>query len=242
MKNRPTVANGIFQNIGKLLWKGIRNIFDIVILLALIGGLIGVFFIITPLGVYSLFGVLTQGLVTRTTISLQFWVLLIYFALIVLFVRDFISEDRLRRMMRIDYKHILGPYYSLTFPILFIAFSLPYFSGLSCTLKTINLIRTVPNFTVNDNCVGRFGLFYIWHILDSIPLLKIPQTILWSVPHEYHDSLSGLILLIFKVIIVFPVIKAYLVWRKVRSEDEIDKKSDLDDSLKTKSQIDTSKA
>jgi len=238
MENKPTFANRFLRTSGNLLRGGIENLIVLIILLVVMV----VVYLFVPLFVYSGLGLLTEKLVSHTSIAFQILVFLIFSPVMVLFVRDFISEDRLRKMMASDYGHILGALYPLVFPILFIAIALPYFSGLSCTFKTVNLLTTVPNFPVSDNCVARFSIFYVWHILNSIPLLKIPETILWAVPHLYTDSLSGLLLLIFKIIIIFPVIKAYVVWGKISKEDEIPKKSELNDPLKAESQSVISKA
>ena len=49
-----------------------------------------------------------------------------------------------------------------------------------------------------------------------------------------NDSLSGFIILLFKIMIILPVIQAYGVWRKVTTEDEKKeaKKSDSEDTPK----------
>jgi hypothetical protein len=49
--------------------------------------------------------------------------------------------------------------------------------------------------------------FYVWHLLDSVPLLDIPQTLRWTVPYTYTDSVSGAVLLAFKVFVIVPLIQ-----------------------------------
>jgi hypothetical protein len=216
MKVKPKFANRVLRVLGRLLWECTKIIAVIVIVIALVG----FFFVIIPLFLYLFLAVGVERMVNNTSLLFQAVVLLILFPVLVLFVRDFISEERVRAMMSFDYRHILGEYYPVGFPVLFIAISLPYFAGLSCTLKSADLVATVPNFPVQDNCVVRYTGFYIWHLLDSIPLIEIPQTIRWTVPHDYTDSLSGFILLIFKIMVILPVIKAFVIWRKVTTEVE----------------------
>ena len=56
--------------------------------------------------------------------------------------------------------------------------------------------------------IGIAADFYLWHLLDSVPLLDIPATIRWSRPYEYSDNLSGWLLLAFKGFIILPLIQA----------------------------------
>lgn len=47
----------------------------------------------------------------------------------------------------------------------------------------------------------------VWHFLDSVPALKIPETLNWEkLRHPYTDHISGGLLLAFKLIAVLPVI------------------------------------
>jgi hypothetical protein len=46
----------------------------------------------------------------------------------------------------------------------------------------------------------------VWHFLDSVPALRIPETINWDLTHPFTDKLSGFILFGYKVLAVLPVI------------------------------------
>jgi hypothetical protein len=54
--------------------------------------------------------------------------------------------------------------------------------------------------------------------MNSVPSLKIPQTLLWEEPFRYKDHLSGVLLLAFKIIVIVPVIVSFTVWNRVRKE------------------------
>jgi hypothetical protein len=60
----------------------------------------------------------------------------------------------------------------------------------------------------SDSIIGVAADFYLWHLLDSVPLLDIPATVRWKVPYEYADSLSGWLLLAFKAFVILPLIQA----------------------------------
>jgi hypothetical protein len=85
-------------------------------------------------------------------------------------------------------------------------------------------------------------VFYIWNVLDAIPLLKIPVTMQWLAPHQYTDVFSGIILLVFKIIVIFPFIKAFIMWRQNRKKKEAEVKSESKDIVKHESGLARSKA
>jgi hypothetical protein len=58
-----------------------------------------------------------------------------------------------------------------------------------------------------DSIIGISADFYLWHLLDSVPLLDIADTIRWNKPYEYSDSLSGWLLLAFKGFVILPLIQ-----------------------------------
>jgi len=58
-----------------------------------------------------------------------------------------------------------------------------------------------------------------------IPGLKITETLKWPQPYDYKDSLSGALLLVFKLVVIIPVIGSFAVWNRMRKEA---KKSDAD--------------
>ena len=53
---------------------------------------------------------------------------------------------------------------------------------------------------------GTLADFLLWHVLDAIPGLKVPETIKWAAPLSYERSGAGWLLLLFKVIVIIPVI------------------------------------
>jgi hypothetical protein len=74
------------------------------------------------------------------------------------------------------------------------------------------LIRTGisrPAAGVGDGQVLPTALaFPLWHLLDAIPGLDIPQTLHWRLAHDLDDVWSGVLLLLYKAVLVFGLIYA----------------------------------
>ena len=49
--------------------------------------------------------------------------------------------------------------------------------------------------------------YYLWHLVDAIPLLEVPQTIRWSEPQGFDDQWSGALLLLFKIMVIIPLVR-----------------------------------
>jgi len=57
--------------------------------------------------------------------------------------------------------------------------------------------------------------FYVWHFLEAVPLLKVNQTIRWDEPWTYDSAAVGWILLLFKLVVIVPVIGAFIgYWKR----------------------------
>ena len=83
------------------------------------------------------------------------------------------------------------------------------FAGLTTLLNEHGQLELQGRRVEPDSAMlGVAADFYIWHLLDSVPLLDIPQTIRWAKPYEYSDSLSGWLLLAFKAFVILPLIQA----------------------------------
>lgn len=54
--------------------------------------------------------------------------------------------------------------------------------------------------------------YYTWHLLDAIPLLKVPDTINWKdAPTSTTDPFGGALLLLFKLLVIIPILQLILV-------------------------------
>jgi hypothetical protein len=50
--------------------------------------------------------------------------------------------------------------------------------------------------------------FYAWHFVDAIPLLDATRALRWEEPLTYRDPWVGVLLVLFKLVIIVPVIGA----------------------------------
>lgn len=53
---------------------------------------------------------------------------------------------------------------------------------------------------------GALADFLLWQLLDSIPGLKVPETLRWEAPLTYQRGLAGWLVLLFKVMVIVPVV------------------------------------
>ena len=56
---------------------------------------------------------------------------------------------------------------------------------------------------------GLLSDFFFWHFLDAVPLLKVNETLNWEAPLTYDTTSVGWILLLFKAVVIIPVISAF---------------------------------
>jgi hypothetical protein len=100
------------------------------------------------------------------------------------------------------------------FSVSMLLFALVPFAALSSMLADHGLAVFEP--AVPKGEFWRLQDLYAWHFLNSVPSLKIPETLLWNEPLAYKDHLSGALLLAFKIVVVAPVIASFAVWIRLR--------------------------
>lgn len=65
---------------------------------------------------------------------------------------------------------------------------------------------------------GMVSDFFLWHFLNAIPLLQINETLHWAPPLTYNSARVGWILLLFKLVVIIPVIASFAAYWKFRRE------------------------
>jgi hypothetical protein len=63
---------------------------------------------------------------------------------------------------------------------------------------------------------GSLSDLFLWHFLEAVPLLDINETLGWAVPLTYDSAAVGWILLLFKIVVIVPVIGAF-TWYSTRT-------------------------
>ena len=64
---------------------------------------------------------------------------------------------------------------------------------------------------------GALADFFLWHLLDAIPGLKVNETLRWAAPFTYERASAGWLLLLFKVMVIVPAVAG--IGRYLKDED-----------------------
>ena len=67
---------------------------------------------------------------------------------------------------------------------------------------------------------GTLADFLLWHLLDAIPGLKVPDTIKWEAPLTYQHAGAGWLVLLFRVMVIMPVVSG--IGQYLRDENPAD--------------------
>ncbi len=68
---------------------------------------------------------------------------------------------------------------------------------------------------------GIISDFYLWHFLNAVPFLEVNETLRWKEPLTYESGWVGFALLIFKLLVILPVIAAFAsYWKQVNNKSE----------------------
>jgi hypothetical protein len=144
----------------------------------------------------------------------QFIVVAVFFVLLFLWAW-LISGNRGVRLFTQLYKQ--GIRWPFLFSIAMLVFALLPFAALSSILADLGYAIFEPSVPRGE--FWRLQDLYLWHFMNSVPGLKIPETLLWPEPFRYKDHLSGVLLLVFKIIVIIPVIASFTVWARLRKDD-----------------------
>lgn len=129
-----------------------------------------------------------------------------------------------------------GIKWPIAFSISMLFFAIVCFASLTSTLSDAGQVRLQPPLEKAD--VSRIQDLYLWHFLDSIPGMKIPETLHWQVPFQYEDGLSGFLLLAFKLVVIIPVIGSFATWSNIakgkRSESPAEESADADPGMRSR--------
>jgi hypothetical protein len=61
---------------------------------------------------------------------------------------------------------------------------------------------------------GALADFLLWQLLDAIPGLKVPDTLRWAAPLTYERAGAGWLVLLFKVMVIVPVVSGIGLYLK----------------------------
>jgi hypothetical protein len=66
---------------------------------------------------------------------------------------------------------------------------------------------------------GALADFLLWQLLDAIPGLKVPDTLRWAAPLTYERAGAGWLVLLFKVMVIVPVVSG--IGRYLKDEEGV---------------------
>jgi hypothetical protein len=69
------------------------------------------------------------------------------------------------------------------------------------------LTEASQNLEIGGELVRAAEEYYIFHLLDEVPLLKIPETLDWEQPATFTDDASRALLLSYRILVILPVIR-----------------------------------
>jgi hypothetical protein len=119
-------------------------------------------------------------------------------------VRAWVAEEapKLLALFRFQSVSILG---ALALYVNFVAIAMACFGGLAFMLHDPASPLFLPAARPEVN-QGSLADFLLWHVLDAIPIIKVPETIKWAAPLTYERAGAGWLLLLFKVMVIVPVL------------------------------------
>jgi hypothetical protein len=77
-----------------------------------------------------------------------------------------------------------------------------FFSVLTSVLAVKGVIPEKPQGRLFAHIEER----YCWEFLDQVPAIKIPETLHWKPQYSPKDHLSGALILIYKLLVILPVV------------------------------------
>jgi hypothetical protein len=86
-------------------------------------------------------------------------------------------------------------------------------AAVTAVLEGLGAVTTEPE--LGARAIWDSEVFFAWHFWDSIPELEIPDTLGWKPPFETRDALGGSLIILYKVLVILPVVAAITdLWRR----------------------------
>jgi hypothetical protein len=82
------------------------------------------------------------------------------------------------------------------------------FAGLTTMLWQHGVITAEPASAAPG--LWRVEAYYLWHLIDAVPLLSATEAVRWERPVVFSDPWSGGLLLAFKVLLLIPLLRVIL--------------------------------
>ncbi|MEP6820612.1 MAG: hypothetical protein ABJA18_13840 [bacterium] len=110
----------------------------------------------------------------------------------------------------------VGKFTPIVYSADLLVMAVSYFSAVTYVLVSSNHLN-LTNPQQSTVSAASIPEFYVWHFFQAIPLIKINETLQWQAPLTYKGGAVGLMLLLFQLMVILPVIRAF-VWYWKRQE------------------------
>jgi len=180
----------------------------------------GLFVMTVP---YIFFAWLSRVLLARLPLWLQMacfvlWGVLLGAALLLISTKQW----RQRVLEPLARYHIALPA-AYSFQVLMLACL--FFSSVTFVLVQSNLMSMTGG-SADAVTPGSISDFFLWHFLDAVPLLKVNETLGWRPPLTYDSVSVGCMLLLFKAVVILPVIGAF-TWYGTRETAATERREEV---------------
>lgn len=168
------------------------------------------------LGPLVLFTWLSRYVLANHSLSYQLiifvlWGLLLIWAITLIFTHK-------RRELFFQKLQKIGSLTPIVYAFNLLMIAVTFFSSVTFALKQRGVI-TLTHANPADISHSVITDFYLWHFLDAVPFLDVTKTLRWEEPLTYSSAWIGFALLIFKIMVILPVIAAFAwYWKKVDSD------------------------
>jgi hypothetical protein len=87
-----------------------------------------------------------------------------------------------------------------------VAYGTAGFATLSIVLYRagVGTLKGAP--LTSDELASASFTYYLWHLADSVPALKVPKTLNWTLHHPFTDHAQGGLALIYAIAVSVPAI------------------------------------
>ena len=86
-------------------------------------------------------------------------------------------------------------------------FAVATFSALTALLYLEAGLRIRGGPIAPNSVVDKASEVYVWHLVDTVPLLDVTSNLHWKPAFEFDDRVGGLLLVAFKAFVIFPLIQ-----------------------------------
>lgn len=176
--------------------------------------------VLAAVGPVVVFHALSTHLVERLSLPFQVLILVVWGCLLagaLLLIAHPSPRQQLFELLE-----RLGAFAPVVYSFNVLVISIVFFATASHILLEHEFVAFLPGRDI-DPSISHLTDFYLWHFMDSVPLLDINETVRWKAPFEYDRPGVGWILLLFKFAVIIPVVAAfrgYWVFRKERQEEK----------------------